>query len=643
MSNDKNNLVYREQLDDNVIEMLSEDIGSNYSLRTENSKTIVEALNEINSKDALASAFGDPLLNTDTYNDMSEKIHDVTNSFKSALLDKGVVSSKYDKINSLISKIKNIPQSVSNSRFASGTILPGYTTTDNKTISFINKSSDTYIGGPIIINDLGFIPRYFIAYRLRNSYLDFSIAYRVNDDDILFLTGWCLDKNGNASEDFLKMFNTNDYAYLREESIKVPAFFYESSNTIDYTWFAFGDIEASEEERALTESLRDILTDKGVGSTSADNLSDLILKVDNLWGVNEKQQIIDTLVNKGIDATIDDDLDKIIGDINIASSSSTTLDYRPGGTELILPAVVFKSNPSHVKYEDTLYYLSTANDIVKCRIDEQNNVSVLNKVTITGIGNYSLIAVDSKFVYAYYNNTLYKLDNETFSVIKSIAVGTYKNPIQATSKGKRILVVSSESVALYDFDLNKLMEVSSYSYATYCVEEKYVYCTSSTKSFDVYNESGTLIKSISISTAITLPCIVVNERNILYSTTTHETDDYGFSTYYRMVNIYNTVSDTGLQLYSTSTSGHTSFTFSNTSTNIDIDNCRAFDAGTYSYTDSFGTNRYYYNYILDFKNLRLSRQSSETSSQTSVTVPKGSQIHFSYYNSKFVTITTIYK
>ena len=108
MSNDKNNLVYREQLDDNVIEMLSEDIGSNYSLRTENTKTIVAALNEILGKDIICNAIGSPLLTTDTFAQMGEKIHVMVNDFKVKLLGLGVSVSSVDKLANLIEKIGEI-------------------------------------------------------------------------------------------------------------------------------------------------------------------------------------------------------------------------------------------------------------------------------------------------------------------------------------------------------------------------------------------------------------------------------------------------------------------------------------------------------------------------------------------------------
>ena len=108
MSNDKNNLVYREQLDDNVIEMLSEDIGSNYSLRTENTKTIVASLNEILGKDIISNAVGSPLVFDDTFAQMGEKIHVMVNDFKAKLMSLGVSVSSIDKLASLIEKMGEI-------------------------------------------------------------------------------------------------------------------------------------------------------------------------------------------------------------------------------------------------------------------------------------------------------------------------------------------------------------------------------------------------------------------------------------------------------------------------------------------------------------------------------------------------------
>ena len=106
--NNKNNLVYREQLDDNVIEMLSEDIGNNYSLRTENTRTIVAALNEILGKDIISNAIGSPLVFDDTFEVMGEKIKGLTNEFKTKLLTLGVSVSGIDKFETLIGKLDEI-------------------------------------------------------------------------------------------------------------------------------------------------------------------------------------------------------------------------------------------------------------------------------------------------------------------------------------------------------------------------------------------------------------------------------------------------------------------------------------------------------------------------------------------------------
>jgi hypothetical protein len=88
--------------------MLSEDIGSNYSLRTENTKTIVAALNEILGKDIICNAVGSPLLTTDTFAQMGEKINVMVNDFKAKLMGLGVSVSSVDKIAALIEKIGEI-------------------------------------------------------------------------------------------------------------------------------------------------------------------------------------------------------------------------------------------------------------------------------------------------------------------------------------------------------------------------------------------------------------------------------------------------------------------------------------------------------------------------------------------------------
>jgi hypothetical protein len=88
--------------------MLSEDIGSNYSLRTENTRAVVGALNEIKGKDIISNAVGSPLLFDDTFEVMGEKIKGLTNNFKAKLLNLGVSVNSIDKFEALIGKLDEI-------------------------------------------------------------------------------------------------------------------------------------------------------------------------------------------------------------------------------------------------------------------------------------------------------------------------------------------------------------------------------------------------------------------------------------------------------------------------------------------------------------------------------------------------------
>ena len=163
---DKNNLVYREQLDDNVIEMLSEDIGSNYSLRTENTRTIVSALNEVLGKDIIMNAIGEPLLTTDTFAEMGGKIKELSNAFRAKLLGLGVSVSSVDKMAVMIDKIGEIDLGVD-----ADTVLQSYIDNlkqilsdngielngDEELADLIIKVNDVLIDKDNMIKDLEYI------------------------------------------------------------------------------------------------------------------------------------------------------------------------------------------------------------------------------------------------------------------------------------------------------------------------------------------------------------------------------------------------------------------------------------------------------------------------------------------------------
>ena len=122
-------------------------------------------------------------------------------------------------------------------KWAKGNVTPSHTNSITGMLSYINGASDAYTGGAIIINNIGFKPSCFIAYKKRDNYLDFAIAHN-NGNITCFFTGWAMDSSRNTCDDHIKIFRNNNKAYLNEDKICVPAYFY-SNAAGTYEWYAF--------------------------------------------------------------------------------------------------------------------------------------------------------------------------------------------------------------------------------------------------------------------------------------------------------------------------------------------------------------------------------------------------------------------
>ena len=270
---DPNNLVYRDQLDDNVIDMLSEDIGSNYSLRTENQKTIVAALNEIKGKNMIAGAIGDPLLNTDTYQSMKDKIEGLTNDLKIKLINNNISVAPYDKLKALIEKIDNLQGTINSENLTTGTCditldidNPTYTLNYNlaNVPSKVFLCCDIFNGrrGSVNVVSADF-PGVIISSENADNMLEVSCQ---NDGDFSF--------NLLITDLTAETCNLTLNTYIPDSV--------ESVINVHVTkWYAIGE-ELVEETSALKESLKEILTNKGVEVTGDESLAELILKVDEI-------------------------------------------------------------------------------------------------------------------------------------------------------------------------------------------------------------------------------------------------------------------------------------------------------------------------------------------------------------------------
>ena len=86
---------------------------SDENLMTE-SKTIVNAINEIYGKQLIANAIGEPLNDTDTFTKMSNDINELLSTFKTNMTNSGVTVESEDKFKALIDKIKGLTEGEGN-------------------------------------------------------------------------------------------------------------------------------------------------------------------------------------------------------------------------------------------------------------------------------------------------------------------------------------------------------------------------------------------------------------------------------------------------------------------------------------------------------------------------------------------------
>ena len=141
------NKVTLDQLDNSAIEAMAGSIGDVNMLNTEN-KTIVGALAEIVGKKVIADAIGEPLAETDKFTEMSSEINGLLSTFKTNMMNAGVVVESGDKFKSLIDKIKGLTEGEGNKGilYAEGTG------------SFTSKSDSKY--DITLDTPFGFLPTY---------------------------------------------------------------------------------------------------------------------------------------------------------------------------------------------------------------------------------------------------------------------------------------------------------------------------------------------------------------------------------------------------------------------------------------------------------------------------------------------------
>ena len=288
--------ISKEQIDPGVKDHIMSFVGDIADLETEVNTDIISAVNSLmvdrvdntENMGKLANAIGEPVTANHSVDEVVEGLGEMLSTFKTNMMNSGVMVESGDKFKSLIDKIKGLTEGEGNKgiQYVEGSV-GGY-------------SSDTNIyNGYTIEANFGFTPTILFV-QLANFYYNSSNNY----SNIII---------SNISN----LYN-NSYEVLWIESFDDTYFTLKTPISSNITakgtvkWYAIG---VGEEDTTLRDSLASILQEEGVSVTEEDDMASLISKVDSEFE-NKRQELIDIMNNKGLDIDNDSTFDEIFDNIN---------------------------------------------------------------------------------------------------------------------------------------------------------------------------------------------------------------------------------------------------------------------------------------------------------------------------------------
>ena len=267
------NKITQDQLESNVMEELESGIGDLSTLSTENKDSLVAAVTEIYGKNVIAEAIGEPLAVTDTFAEMGNEINSLLSSFKTNMMNTGVVVESGDKFKALIDKIKGLTEGEGNKgvQYVEGIVTRDITHSKSfNDIDGYSSSGTSYI----VLPKLNFEPTLLIA--MSNNPSDYYPVVSLISYDYNFntLSAKSALFSGSVYDGLSYNFKADELVFL-EDSIHLPVY---NGEAITFNWHAIG---VGEEDTTLRDSLASILQEEGVDVTEEDDMASLISKVDN--------------------------------------------------------------------------------------------------------------------------------------------------------------------------------------------------------------------------------------------------------------------------------------------------------------------------------------------------------------------------
>ena len=356
--------ISKEQIDSGVKDHIMSFVGDISELETDEKSDIISAVNSLmvdrvdnaENMGKLANAIGEPVTANHSVDEVVEGLGEMLSTFKTNMMNSGVMVESNDKFKQLIDKIKGLTEGEG-----------------NKGIQFVTGNCDTEIitdqfgaNTYYIKAELNFKPNIIL---IRNG---LNVGF-YNDfiDDTFFTT---YTSNGTT-------FRSNYSATYKNGYVNETGFKLNTINNILFANSIFHAIGVGEEDTTLRDSLASILQEEGVNVTEEDDMASLISKTDvefndkNNEMNSRKQGLVDTLLNKSINANNTMTWEELYTIVSLSCNSVMTdvVSLHCGGNQTVI-----------IKNDGTVWGTG-ANTMGQLGFGNTTNIDYFKQMSITDI------------------------------------------------------------------------------------------------------------------------------------------------------------------------------------------------------------------------------------------------------------------
>lgn len=525
--------ISREQIDPKVKEYILEPVGDIKELDTEDKSNIVNAINELvqirmenNLTTArLANSIGAPIAAGDSVDEIIGKVDEMIINFKSKVLSLGISVDNTDKFEALINKLSRISEeNKSGLQFISGTV-------NNQIASRFNIDGESYYG--IAVNGLKFKPSLIFGYCINDAGND---VYSTTTNIHGFPVSYYFTQNDNEGGRF-----------LNSQSISDDGFNLVFDNEIfqgNFKWFAFG---VGEDDKSLEETFKNTLVNKGVKLNGNEGLIELVFRVDELWGLPEREKLANKLTEKGYSTNITTDIDTVVDTIDdMERNSGIHFKYNK---RIVYNGITFNPiNLSHIMTDDKIYNIKD-NSTINI-YNHKNGVVTLNKsISKENALFYNLLNVFNGNIFAYDldDECIIRMNEDTGVILGNYSVSEIKNPIQSSNKLQRILITREKSIEVLDYRLNRVFTLDVDAlYCTLFTRNGDLYVYTENNVIDIYDEFGVYKDSFTITEEVQPNFMVIGHKEVISLSRYKHSDDDNTTYNNPYMRIYNGESDSGI-------------------------------------------------------------------------------------------------